>query len=93
MAQHGQRWVEVTPSQFPHEAEGLRLVREILPDQAPFPCLVEFRVTRPARAAGPRLVLGRRHLRLVELKYYSGTLRGGRSNLAQGGPPSAGLAT
>jgi hypothetical protein len=27
-----ERWVEVTSSQFPHEAEGLALIRGLLPD-------------------------------------------------------------
>ena len=30
------RWVEVSPSQFTHEAEGLSIVRALLPDQPPF---------------------------------------------------------
>jgi len=30
------RWVEVSPSQFTHETEGLELVRKLLPDQPPF---------------------------------------------------------
>lgn len=29
------RWVEVTPSRFPHEAEGLEIVRGLLPDETP----------------------------------------------------------
>lgn len=28
----GERWVDVTSSQFPHEAEGLALIRGLLPD-------------------------------------------------------------
>ena len=36
MAQRVQRWIEVTPSQFTHEAEGLNLVRSLLPANAPF---------------------------------------------------------
>ena len=36
VAQHVQRWIEVTPSQFTHEAEGLNVVRALLPDQPPF---------------------------------------------------------
>lgn len=78
MTQHEQRWVEVTPSQFAHEAEGLRLVREILPDHAPFRAWsnLEFRDGQGRWAEVDLLVLGRRHLHLVELKYYSGTLRG-----------------
>ena len=31
MAQRVQRWIEVTPSQFTHEAEGLNLIRSLLP--------------------------------------------------------------
>ena len=30
MAQQVQRWIEVTPSQFTHEAEGLNIVRGLL---------------------------------------------------------------
>ena len=30
------RWVEVTPSQFAHERDGLEIVRRLLPDHAPY---------------------------------------------------------
>src|SRR5262245_46882064 len=36
------RWVEVTRSQFPHEAEGLAIVRDLLPDVAPFRAWTNF---------------------------------------------------
>jgi hypothetical protein len=36
VAQRVQRWIDVTPSQFTHEAEGLNLVRSLLPGNAPF---------------------------------------------------------
>ena len=36
VAQRVQRWIEVTPSQFTHEAEGLNLIRSLLPANAPF---------------------------------------------------------
>jgi len=36
VAQRVERWVEVTPSQFTHEAEGLGIVRAMLPSTAPF---------------------------------------------------------
>ena len=78
MAQGVQRWIEVTPSQFPHEAEGLNIVRYLLPDITHLPGLVEPGVPRwpgqvaRGRPAGPRSAPAR----LVELKYYSGTLRG-----------------
>ena len=78
MAQRVQRWIEVTPSQFTHEAEGLSLVRSLLPANAPFRAWsnFEFRDGHGKWHEVDLLVLGRRRLHLVELKYYSGTLRG-----------------
>ena len=78
MAQQVQRWIEVTPSQFPHEAEGLNIVRSLLPDNAPFRAWsnLEFRDGQGKWHEVDLLVLGRRRLHLVELKYYAGTLRG-----------------
>ena len=78
MAQRVQRWVEVTPSQFTHEAEGLSLIRSLLPVNAPFRAWsnFEFRDGHGKWHEVDVLVLGRRRLHLVELKYYSGTLRG-----------------
>ena len=72
------RWVEVSPSQFTHETEGLELVRDLLPDQSPFRAWsnFEFRDGRGRWHEVDLLVLGRRRLHLVELKYYSGRLRG-----------------
>ena len=78
MAQQVQRWIEVTPSQFTHEAEGLNIVRALLPDQPPFRAWsnFEFRDGQGKWHEVDLLVLGRRRLHLVELKYYTGTLRG-----------------
>ena len=78
MAQQVQRWIEVTPSQFSHEAEGLNVVRSLLPGNAPFRAWsnFEFRDGHGKWHEVDLLVLGRRRLHLVELKYYSGTLRG-----------------
>ena len=78
MAQRVRRWIEVTPSQFTHEAEGLSLVRSLLPANAPFRAWsnFEFRDGHGKWHEVDLLVLGRRRLHLVELKYYSGTLRG-----------------
>ncbi|PWJ48443.1 Serine/threonine protein kinase [Quadrisphaera granulorum] len=72
------RWVEVSPSQFTHESEGLRRVRALLPDAAPYRAWsnFEFRDSHGKWHEVDLLVLGRRRLHLVELKYYSGTLRG-----------------
>ena len=74
----GQRWIEVTPSQFTHEAEGLNIVRALLPRARPFRAWsnFEFRDGQGKWHEVDLLVLGRRRLHLVELKYYSGTLRG-----------------
>lgn len=78
MDQGSRRWIEVTPSQFPHEAEGLRIVRALLPDVAPFRAWsnFEFRDGQGRWHEVDVLVLGRRQLHLVELKYYAGVLRG-----------------
>lgn len=72
------RWVEVSPSQFPHEAEGLQLVRDLLPRTSPFRAWsnFEFRDKHGRWHEVDLLVLGRRQLHLIELKYYSGRLRG-----------------
>ena len=72
------RWVEVTPSQFPHEAEGLRLVRELLPGIGPYRAWsnFEFRDAHGKWHEVELMVLGRRWLHLVELRYYAGTLTG-----------------
>ncbi|HET9897903.1 MAG TPA: NERD domain-containing protein [Streptosporangiaceae bacterium] len=73
-----QRWTEVTRSQFSHEAEGLNLVRALLPPRDPFRAWsnFEFRDGHGRWHEVDLLVLGERRLHLVELKYYSGTLRG-----------------
>ena len=94
MAQRVQRWIEVTPSPFTHEAEGLRLVRSLLPANAPFRAWsnFEFRDGHGKWHEVDLLVLGRRRLHLVELKYYSGTLRGDDLTLAAGRSPRRGLA-
>ena len=72
------RWVEVTPSPFPHEAEGLAIVRKVLPQTSPYRAWsnVEFRDGQGNWHEVDLIVLGQRRLHLVELKYYSGTLRG-----------------
>lgn len=72
------RWVEVTPSQFHHEAEGLRVIRNLLPDIAPYRAWsnFEFRDERGTWSEVDLLVLAPDGLHLLELKYYSGRLRG-----------------
>ena len=72
------RWVEVTSSQFAHEADGLDLVRHLLPDETPYRAWsnFEFRDAHGRWHEIDLLVLGRDGFHLVELKYYSGTIRG-----------------
>lgn len=72
------RWVEVTPSQFAHETEGLRLVRSLMPNRSPFRAWTnfEFRDRRGRWSEVDLLVLAPDGLHLVELKYYSGRLFG-----------------
>ncbi|MGH3516401.1 MAG: BREX system serine/threonine kinase PglW [Haloechinothrix sp.] len=68
----------MSPSQFAHEREGLHRVKELLPDVDPFRAWsnFEFRDTHGRWHEVDLLVLGRDTLHLVELKYYSGRLRG-----------------
>lgn len=72
------RWVEVTPSQFPHESEGLKVVRDLLPDNAPNRAWsnFEFRDERGTWSEVDLLLLTPSGLHLLELKYYAGRLRG-----------------
>ncbi|SHJ47310.1 Serine/threonine protein kinase [Tessaracoccus bendigoensis DSM 12906] len=78
MTNDSARWVEVSASQFPHEREGLDLVRTLLPDETPFRAWsnFEFRDTHGRWHEVDLLLLARDGFHLVELKYYSGTIRG-----------------
>lgn len=84
------RWVEISESKFTHEAEGLRLVRELLPDVEPFRAWsnFEFRDTHGRWHEVDLVVLGRDTLHLVELKYYSGRLRGDDHRWLRDGRPA-----
>ncbi|WP_133853965.1 protein kinase domain-containing protein [Labedaea rhizosphaerae] len=81
------RWVEVSPSQFPHEGEGLALVRKVMPDETPFRAWsnFEFRDSHGRWHEVDLLLLGRGRLHLIELKYYSGILRGDDQRWARDG--------
>src|SRR6478609_8540736 len=70
--------MEVTPSPYPWEVEGLNRVRAVIPDHPPFRAWTnfEFRDGQGRWHEVDLLLLGRRRLHMVELKYYSGTLRG-----------------
>ncbi|WP_430297721.1 BREX system serine/threonine kinase PglW [Sinomonas sp. B1-1] len=73
-----ERWVEVSKSQFTHEAEGLNYLRSKLPMHSPYRAWTnfEFRDSRGRWHEVDALVLTQSRLHLIELKYYSGRLRG-----------------
>ncbi len=72
------RWHEITPSAFTHEAEGLALLRKSFPTTLPFTACsnLGFRDDQGRWHEIDLLVLGKSRLHLVELKFCSGTLRG-----------------
>jgi serine/threonine protein kinase len=81
------RWREVTPSEFDHEREGLNLVRELLPDRAPYRAWsnFEFKDDSGKWHEVDLLVLGESRLHLVELKHYRGTITGSAYKWTRGG--------
>ncbi|HPY24481.1 MAG TPA: BREX system serine/threonine kinase PglW [Mycobacterium sp.] len=72
------RWVTIADSQFPHEKQGLEIVKALLPDAPPFRAWAnfEFRDNRGRWHEVDLLVLARDTLYLIELKHYRGILRG-----------------
>jgi serine/threonine protein kinase len=72
------RWVEVSPSEFPHERAGLAMVRDLLPDRPPYRAWsnFEFRDTSGKWHEIDLLVLGESRLHLVELKSWAGRIEG-----------------
>ncbi|HHV21224.1 MAG TPA: BREX system serine/threonine kinase PglW [Propionibacterium sp.] len=73
-----ERWIEVTPSAHEHEQAGLDALRTLIPDVDPFHVWTnfEFKDSTGRWHECDALVLGRRRLHLIELKYYSGDLHG-----------------
>ncbi|MEV4238015.1 BREX system serine/threonine kinase PglW [Nocardia sp. NPDC049737] len=83
----GGRWTEISPSQFDHEKDGLDIVETLLPDAPPFRAWsnFEFRDNKGRWHEVDLLVLARDTLYLIELKYYSGVLRGNDHVWRRGG--------
>lgn len=73
-----ERWVEVSPSEFGHEAQGLTYLRDRLPDETPYRAWTnfEFRDSQGRWHEVDAMILTRNTLHIVELKYYSGTISG-----------------
>ncbi|MEX5296113.1 BREX system serine/threonine kinase PglW [Kocuria sp. CPCC 205268] len=73
-----ERWTEVSPSEFEHEAQGLAYLRERLPDEMPYRAWTnfEFRDSLGRWHEVDAMILTRNTLHIVELKYYSGTITG-----------------
>ncbi|MEU7216937.1 BREX system serine/threonine kinase PglW [Nocardia iowensis] len=74
----GDRWVEESPSRFPHEREGLQIVRDLLPDAPPYRAWsnFEFRDQDGRWHEVDLLVLTRGGMYLLELKHFYGTIGG-----------------
>ncbi|MCQ6269123.1 BREX system serine/threonine kinase PglW [Pseudarthrobacter sp. R1] len=72
------RWHEVSPSSFKHEQAGLELLRQMLPDEAPFEVWTnfEFQDKDGSIHEVDALVVGRSRIFLVELKHFQGVLTG-----------------
>lgn len=72
------RWIEVTPSNYAHEAAGLRLLREILPNTSPYRAWTnfEFMDGQGQWHEIDAAILGRGRLHLIEMKSYAGHLTG-----------------
>ncbi|WP_290658339.1 NERD domain-containing protein [Kocuria sp.] len=73
-----ERWVEVSPSEFDHEARGLTYLHDRLPNESPYRAWTnfEFRDSQGRWHEVDAMVLTRNTLHIVELKYYSGTISG-----------------
>jgi serine/threonine protein kinase len=77
-----ERWVEVSRSAYAHEAEGLQLLKDLIPDASPYRVWTnfEFMDTNGQWHEVDALVLGRRRLHLVELKAFTGIITDGTEN-------------
>ncbi len=72
------RWIEVTPSQFDHEREGLDYLKEKVPTRSPYRVWTnfEFRDGQGRWHEVDALLLGQGALYMIELKYFSGEISG-----------------
>lgn len=82
MDQSSKRWIEVTPSEFDHERDGLAHLARSVPDQAPFYVFSNFTFQgdNGRRLEVDALVVSPAQVNLVELKSWSGQFRGNEHN-------------
>ncbi|MGP5693537.1 NERD domain-containing protein [Corynebacterium variabile] len=78
MDQSSKRWHEVTPSEFPHEREGLAYLAESVPDQAPYQVFTNFTFQgdNGRRFEVDALVVSPAQINLIELKHWAGHFTG-----------------
>ena len=70
-------WVQVTPSEYPWEREGLAFLKERLPDNEPFRAWANFEFLVDGTVSEVDvLVLARKGIFLVELKGWPGRITG-----------------
>lgn len=71
--------MEVSRSAFAHEAEGLEMIRQVLPAASPYRAWTNFEFMDGSGQwhEVDALVLGRRRLHLIELKAFTGIITGG----------------
>ncbi|MFR9774011.1 BREX system serine/threonine kinase PglW [Nocardia sp. SC052] len=78
MREDSPRWEEGNPSEFPHEQDGLRALREYLPDANPFHVWPNVEFVGPDGSINEidALVLTPGGLHIVELKHWQGEISG-----------------
>ena len=71
------RWIQVTPSEFPWEQAALRFVKDGLPDHEPYRAWANFEFIEGGAIGEVDLfVISPKGLFLVEIKSWPGTIRG-----------------
>lgn len=78
MDQNSPRWHEVTPSEFPHEREGLAYLARSVPDQPPYQVFTNFTFQgdNGRRLEVDALVVSPAQINLIELKHWGGHFTG-----------------
>jgi serine/threonine protein kinase len=78
------RWTQVTPSQHSWEADALDALRSLLPDADPFRVWTNFEFTDGGRIhEADALVVTPKGVFLIEIKSWSGRVRGDQGNWVQ----------